>query len=102
MALAVGLALPASAWAGWETPAWEADGAPVAAPSIRQVVRDPGGDLLAATSAGLFRSTDDGRRWRREADAPVAALNAVAATDDAVWVAEEHGHLYGSGDAGDP
>lgn len=61
----------------------------------------PGGELLAGTKAGLFRSADGGQGWQRVANGPAApAIVALAGAGDEIFAATEGGRLYRSTDGG--
>lgn len=61
----------------------------------------PGGDLLAGTKAGLFRSADGGQGWQRVTAGPAdPSIVALAAAGDEIFAATEGGRLYHSTDGG--
>ena len=101
IAFAAGLALPASAWAGGETPAWQAGGSPVAALTIRETTRDgrrpPGSDEHRPLPQHGRRAVVEPRGERADRRPERGRGNGRRRLGR-----RRHGHLYGSNDAGEP
>lgn len=61
----------------------------------------PGGDILAGTKAGLFRSVDSGQNWQRLENGPAdPAIVDLAANGLYCFATTEGGRLYRSDDGG--
>ena len=62
----------------------------------------PGGEILAGTKAGLFRSADAGQSWQPLENGPAdPALVAVATSGTDIFATSEGGRLYCSADGGE-
>ena len=61
----------------------------------------PGGEILAGTKAGLFRSADAGQNWRRVFAGPAdPAIVALATSGADIFATSAGGRLYRSADGG--
>jgi photosystem II stability/assembly factor-like uncharacterized protein len=69
--------------------------------TITSLLLLPGGDILAGTKAGLFRSIDAGQNWLRVVNGPAdPAIVALAISGPDIFATSKGGRLYRSDDGG--